>query len=118
MIVAASDRPEVREFVRYLLGPDFGRALAFSAPGFIAARSDFDIENYTTWDGPNLLIRPMAASVQQALANDAFRFDGSDLMPPEVGQFPFYGVMVEYIAEGPDNLDELLQRLDDAWPDD
>ena len=45
------------------------------------------------------------------------RFDGSDLMPPEVGLTPFWSAMMDYVANGPDNLDDVLAGLDDAWPD-
>jgi alpha-glucoside transport system substrate-binding protein len=118
MVVAYTDRPEVREYVRYLLGPTYGYAFADVLPSFISARRDFDLEGYTTFGEPNEAIRPMAAAIQEALRNDTFRFDGSDLMPPEVGQGAFWAAMIEYIAEGPDNLDELLARLDASWPTD
>lgn len=117
MIVVFSDRPEVREFVRYLLGPDFGRVWADKWVGFISARRDFDLDKYTVFGEPNELTRPMAEAVQDALEADAFRFDGSDLMPPEVGQASFYAAMVDYIENGPDNLEAVLAGLDAAWPD-
>ena len=116
LIVVFADRPEVRTLVKYLLGPDFGRMWADEWVGFISARRDFDLDNYTVYGEPNDLTRPMAEAVQRALAADAFRFDGSDLMPPEVGLAPFWSAIVDYVAHGPDNLDTLLAELDAAWP--
>jgi DNA-binding SARP family transcriptional activator len=116
MIVVHADRPEVREYVRHVLGPDYGYAFAAENPSFLSARQDFDLDGYTIDGEPNVVVRPAAAALQVALANDTFRFDGSDLMPPEVGQRVFWDAMIDYIAYGPDNLDELLARIDAAWP--
>jgi alpha-glucoside transport system substrate-binding protein len=60
--------------------------------------------------------RDSASLVYESLANDTFRFDASDLMPPEIGEDLFWKAMMTYAAEGPDSLDRILSELDAAWP--
>jgi DNA-binding SARP family transcriptional activator/ABC-type glycerol-3-phosphate transport system substrate-binding protein len=111
MIGAFADRPEVREVVRFLLGPEYGLGSAELDVGIMRANREFDLENYPVfWRHP-------AALVHAALASDTFRFDGSDLMPPEVGAGPFWKAMITYLTEGPKSLDRILADLDAAWPD-
>lgn len=122
-IVAFRDRPEVRELVRYMASADFGIEMAKIDPGFIAPNRRFPLDEYQICDGddsetrtcrPNELTRHLAELLGQSLAEDSFRFDGSDLMPPNVYS-TFWGAIVEYIGAGPENLDELLARIDTAW---
>ncbi len=111
MIGVFSDRPEVRELVRYLLGPTYGQSLATSTP-FISPHREFDMANYRPFE------RSQAELINDALASDAFRFDASDLMPPPIGNDLFWGAMMRYAEEGPESLDAILAELDAAWPDD
>jgi ABC-type glycerol-3-phosphate transport system substrate-binding protein len=107
---AFSDRPEVREVVRFLVGPDFGR-LMVQGNGAMSPNRGFDVANYPpVW-------RSTAEELKAALAADSFRFDASDLMPPEIGEDLFWKAMVTYATEGPDSLDGILAQLDAAWPD-
>ncbi len=112
MIGVFSDRPEVRELVRYLLGPTYGESIVASATEFISPNRGFDLANY----GP--FARSQAKLIQDALDADAFRFDASDLMPPPIGNDLFWDAMMRYADEGPESLDEILTELDAAWPDD
>ena len=43
------------------------------------------------------------------------RFDGGDLMPPEVGTGTFWSAMVDYVS-GTVDLDTAMQEIDDSWP--
>jgi alpha-glucoside transport system substrate-binding protein len=114
-----SDRPEVRELVRYILDPSYGEGLAASNTGFLSANRGFDMRKYDRWE------RRQATLIYEALADDAFRYDASDLMPPPIGA-PleegdvglFWNAMMRYAAEGPGSLDAILAELDAAWPDD
>lgn len=106
-----SDRPEVREVVRYMLGPEYGGRLTKTMP-FISANRRFDVSNYDPFE------RHQAKLMRAALAADAFRFDASDLMPPPIGDELFWDAMMRYAAEGPASLDAILAQLDAAWPDD
>jgi alpha-glucoside transport system substrate-binding protein len=52
----------------------------------------------------------------EALASGTGRFDASDLMPAEVGSGSFWTGMIQYVREGPDSLDGVLQDIEDSWP--
>ena len=108
---AFSDRPEVREVVRFLVGPDFGKSLV-KVSGSMSPNRQFDTRNYPPfW-------RSVGSALKGALATDTFRFDASDLMPPEVGGDRFWKAMMTYAERGPESLDSILSDLDAAWPDD
>ena len=106
-----SDRPEVREVVRYMLSPEYGSRLAESSP-YLSPNRRFDVSVYEPFE------RHLARLINAALAADAFRFDASDLMPQEIGGDLFWKAMMRYAEEGPGSLDSILTRLDAAWPDD
>ncbi len=44
-------------------------------------------------------------------------FDASDQMPPEVGSGSFWTGMVQYMQEGPDSLQGILDEIEASWPD-
>ena len=107
-----SDRPEVRELVRYLLSPEYGKTPIGGSIHLIPANQRFDASRYSPFE------RHEAELVYAALATDTFRFDASDLMPPEIGSDLFWKDMMRYAEEGPSSLDSILAELDAAWPDD
>ena len=112
MMAAFADRPEVREVLEFVLSPEFGTAWAGRGTEFMSPNRRFGPENYPPfW-------RPTVEALRAALAADTFRFDASDLMPPEIGQQPFWNAMITYLDEGPESLDRILAELDAAWPDD
>jgi DNA-binding SARP family transcriptional activator/ABC-type glycerol-3-phosphate transport system substrate-binding protein len=112
VVVALSDRPEVRDLMRFLFSPEFGKELATSGAGMLPANRRFDRSNYDPfW-------RRQAELLDAALAADTFRFDGSDLMPPPIGNDLFWHAMIRYLQQGPDSLDAILTDLEAAWPDD
>jgi alpha-glucoside transport system substrate-binding protein len=45
----------------------------------------------------------------------SFRFDGSDLMPGEVGAGSFWKGMTDWVS-GAADLDTVLAEIDDSWP--
>ncbi|HEX2994706.1 MAG TPA: hypothetical protein VHP14_07780, partial [Anaerolineales bacterium] len=45
----------------------------------------------------------------------SFRFDGSDLMPGEVGAGSFWKGMTDW-ASGAADLDTVLKEIDASWP--
>jgi len=56
--------------------------------------------------------RRIAELVQDATA---FRFDGSDLMPGEVGAGSFWKAMTDWVS-GTVDLDTALAEIDQSWP--
>jgi alpha-glucoside transport system substrate-binding protein len=111
-VVVFSDRPEVREVVRFLVQPEFGEAWFAAGDGLFSANRRFDTTEYeASWRKQTDLLR-------SALDEGAFRLDGSDMMPPEVGTDAFWRAMMLYVADGPESLDSILADLEAAWPDD
>jgi alpha-glucoside transport system substrate-binding protein len=58
------------------------------------------------------LERGIAELVAQATS---FRFDGSDLMPGEVGAGSFWKGMTDWVS-GAADLDTVLREIDASWP--
>jgi DNA-binding SARP family transcriptional activator/ABC-type glycerol-3-phosphate transport system substrate-binding protein len=102
-----TDRPEVREFVRWLASPAFGHALLERMPEFIAANARFDHDRY-----PEEWRRTAGHALARAQAADLVRTDGSDALPPWLGTEPIWEAMTDYLRDGPDTLDGILARLD------
>ncbi len=63
------------------------------------------------WYG-NDIERKIGALLGEATA---VRFDGSDLMPGQVGSGSFWKEMVSYIS-GSEDLDTALKNIDASWP--
>jgi len=110
--VVFADRPEVRAVVKFMTTPGFGREFYAAGTGAFSANDRFDMSSY---DQP---WRSQARLLRSALASDTFRFDGGDLMPPDIGSAPFWKAMIRYIRQGPASLNGILAKLDAAWPDD
>jgi alpha-glucoside transport system substrate-binding protein len=64
----------------------------------------------------NQILADSAVVLTDAIANDTGRFDASDLMPGEVGAGSFWTGMVEYMQEGPDSLQGILEEIESSWP--
>jgi len=54
--------------------------------------------------------------LSDALSANAFRFDASDLMPPEVGAGSFWKEMTNLAVEGPGYIDTALSNVENSWP--
>jgi DNA-binding SARP family transcriptional activator/ABC-type glycerol-3-phosphate transport system substrate-binding protein len=109
-VVAYTDRPEVREVVRYLASPEFGTTLASGEPlGAYLTNARFDRSHY-----PLPFQRSVADSLARAVEQDLVRGDGSDSMPDGLGMEPFWSAMLDYLQGGPDTLPEILNRLEAA----
>ncbi len=121
-VLQFTDRPEVREAVRFLVGDEFGHRWAGLDRLFVSPRNDFPTTAYRRCETeapdrcePDPVRTSLAPQLLDALEQDRFRFDGSDLLPHGIGLEPMWGAMVEFIGAGPDNLDELLTELDAEW---
>ncbi len=55
-------------------------------------------------------------AIQAGIAADLFRFDASDLMPPEVGAGSFWATMADLVA-GVVTVPDALIYIDSTWPD-
>ena len=112
MLAAFTDRPEVREVLRFLLSREFSAGMAANGHGYLSPDRGFDTRLYPPfW-------REQAELIDDALAIDTFRFDASDLMPVEIGERAFWEGMLTYLDEGPGSADRILRDIEASWPDD
>ena len=99
------DRPEVREVMRYLTTAESARVL-IEHGGFVSPHRNTPLEWF-----------PTAADLRYAqilLSADNYRFDGSDLMPEQVGFGSFFRGISDWVAGA--DLETVLQEIDDSWP--
>jgi len=106
VMVMFNDRPEVRALMEYFTVPE-------SALGFLEGGGALAAHQTATPDMYGVeLERGIAELVQEATS---FRFDGSDLMPGEVGSGSFWEHITSYVA-GSEDLDTAMQAIDASWP--
>lgn len=102
-----NDRPEVRMVMQYFAT---GASVEgwVKAGGAISPHKDSELSWYT-----NDVDRKVAEIIQNATS---VRFDGSDLMPGQVGAGSFWKEMTAYVS-GAKSLDEALKAIDASWPE-
>jgi alpha-glucoside transport system substrate-binding protein len=109
-VAAFADRPEVVAFQTFLSSPEWANAKATATPqGWITANTGLD---------ESLLQSPMDQLAYSVLSDPGveFRFDGSDLMPSEVGAGSFWKQMTDYFA--PDKSEQdVLAAIEASWPE-
>lgn len=101
-----SDRPEVRAVMEYFTK---GEAIKtwLASGGALSPHKDTDL----SWYGDEVE-RKIAELVSQATS---LRFDGSDIMPGEVGSGSFWKGMTDFFS-GTVDMDKALQEIDASWP--
>jgi alpha-glucoside transport system substrate-binding protein len=101
-----NDRPEVRALMEYFTLPQ-------SAGGWLTNGGALAAHQTATPDMYGVeLERGIAELVGEATS---FRFDGSDLMPGEVGAGSFWTGMTDYVS-GLSDLDTAMEEIDASWP--
>ncbi|MDR1790687.1 MAG: ABC transporter substrate-binding protein [Propionibacteriaceae bacterium] len=108
-VAAFDDRPEVQAFQAFLASPEWANAKATATPqGWVTANSGLDA---------SLLKSPMDQLAFSVLSDPGveFRFDGSDLMPSEVGAGSFWKEMTAYFAQDKSAAD-VLAAIEATWP--
>jgi len=110
-----NDRPEVAAFLAAYAGVDL-QCIQAAPKGHgvagierISANSDTSLDCYESET-----VKKQAGAVAAALASNAFVFDGSDLMPPEVGQGSFWTGMVDW-TRGTSTQD-VVDAVETSWP--
>ena len=101
-----NDRPEVRAVMEYFTKGDSVKVWVQSG-GAISPHYDSSLDWYT-----NDVDRGVAEIILNA---DSVRFDGSDLMPGEVGAGSFWKGMTDWVS-GTADLDTVLAEIDAGWP--
>ena len=101
-----NDRPEVRAVMAWFTRGEHLKTWLASG-GTISPHKDAQLE----WYG-NDIDRGVAEILADATS---VRFDGSDLMPGEVGAGSFWKEMTAWVS-GSEDLDTALSNIDTSWP--
>jgi alpha-glucoside transport system substrate-binding protein len=107
-LVAFTDRPEVQAFQAFMSSGTWANAMvAASKSGWVSANRAMDA---------SLLTNPIDQLAAQILQDEAtvFRYDGSDLMPPQVGTVSFWRHMTDWILGK--STKETLDAIEASWP--
>ena len=108
-VAAFSDAIEVQAFQTYLSSDQWANEKAKATPngGWVSANTGLDIAN---------LVSPVDKLSGEILQNpDAvFRFDGSDMMPGEVGSGSFWKEMTNWITG--ESTQDALDKIESSWP--
>ena len=109
---AFNDRDATKAVAEYMLSAEFhAAAAAMPNNARLSAHTGFDTSVYS-----KDINRILGTIIADALAADAFRFDASDLMPPEVGAGSFWKEMMNLAVEGPGYIDTAMANIDTSWP--
>jgi alpha-glucoside transport system substrate-binding protein len=107
LIAMFNDRPEVRALMEYFTTPQSVTGW-LEGGGAIAAHQTATREMYGS---------DLDFGVSQLVADaTSFRFDGSDLMPGEVGSGSFWEQISSYVS-GQIDLDTAVAEIDASWPE-
>lgn len=93
--------------MEFLSSPEFGGPWA-AGGGWLSPHTTFDGSQY-----PNDTTRQIA---QLAIDADVFRYDGSDVMPREVGSGSFWTEMVAY-QSGAKTAQQTADDIEATWPE-
>lgn len=108
LVAAFSDDEDVRTVLDAIFTPEFGSTWAgVENNEFVSPYSTFDSSAYISDT-----VAEIAGAVSEA---DAFRFDGSDLMPGQVGSGAFWTEMTSWVT-GQIDLETALANIEAAWP--
>jgi len=109
---AFNDRDATKAVAEYMLSAEFhAAAAAMPNNARLSAHTGFDTSLYS-----KDINRILGTIIADALAADAFRFDASDLMPPEVGAGSFWKEMMNLAVNGPGYIDTAMANIDTSWP--
>lgn len=97
---------DTQAVMEFLTSDEFGAEWA-EVGGWLSPHATFDPSNYS-----NETTRAIAESAAEA---DVFRFDGSDLMPADVGSGSFWTEMVKW--ENGQSTQDTLDAIEASWPD-
>ncbi len=106
IMAAFSNRPEVLAVMEYFTKGEAVKGW-LAAGGALSPHKDAQLD----WYGD-----PVERKIAQLVSEStSVRFDGSDLMPGEVGAGSFWKGMTDYFS-GSANMDTVLKEIDAAWP--
>ncbi|MCF6510063.1 carbohydrate ABC transporter substrate-binding protein [Blastococcus sp. MG754426] len=107
---AFNDDPATQAFQTYLSSPEWANIKAqVSGPGWVSANTGLEIDNLVS------PIDQLSAELFQD-PEAVFRFDGSDLMPGEIGAGELWTQLTEWIASDKSS-EAALTAVENAWPE-
>ena len=116
LVGAFNDRPEVMAIMEYFGSPEFANArqtLQKEAKGGGDVLSGFNTANLNV---DRSLWNPLEQSFLEIMANNDVRFDGSDLMPADVGAGSFWTEGTA-LVNGEKTVAEAAAAIDATWPE-
>lgn len=102
IVVAFTDTPQVRALIDYLSTAEAGSIWA-ALGGFTSPHKGISLDLF-----PDALSRESARILTSA---EIFRFDASDLMPPEVGNDAFWNQALNFLGN-PSSIDQVLEAIE------
>lgn len=123
IIVFNADDPATVQALKDWITPEWQCTLASASGGGVAPYGGHGVAGVERLPGnknvdPNCYeseaAKTFAEAVTAALAANTFAFDGSDLMPPEVGQGSFWTAMVDWSQGAP--TQEVVDMVEASWP--
>jgi alpha-glucoside transport system substrate-binding protein len=111
VIGTAGNRQEVKDFLDEFIAEEIQCGMGgVTASSRISPNVNVGPECYA-----NDILADASVVLTDALASGTGRFDASDLMPGEVGAGSFWTGMVEYMQQGPDSLQGVLDDIEASW---
>ena len=100
--------------MRAIASPAWGSGWAQSPflLDFTPPHRDFDVGLIT-----DPLLNSISAAVSESVEADMFRFDGSDMMPYEIGFGPLLTELTGYVSDSGKSAQETLSAVEAAWND-
>ncbi|MGZ8611939.1 MAG: ABC transporter substrate-binding protein [Actinomycetota bacterium] len=112
IVGTAGNRPEVVDFLTRFMAEEIQCGMGGEAASSrISPNINVGPDCYV-----NQILADSAAVVTEAIESGTGRFDASDLMPAEVGAGSFWTGMVQYMQEGPDSAQAVLDEIEASWP--
>lgn len=112
VVGTGGNRPEVKDFLERFMAEEVQCAFGGEpASSRISPNINVGSDCYT-----NPILADSAAILTDALASGTGGFDASDLMPAAVGSGSFWTGMVDYMRNGPDSIQAILDEIEASWP--
>jgi alpha-glucoside transport system substrate-binding protein len=109
---AFNDRDATKAVAEFMLSAEFYNNVAIRPDNArLSAHTGFDTSLYAA-----PINKILGDTIAAALSANSFRFDASDLMPPEVGAGSFWKEMMNLAVEGPGYIDTALDTVEKSRP--
>ena len=109
---AFNDRDATKAVAEFMLSAEFYNNVAIRPDNArLSAHTGFDTSLYAA-----PINKILGDTIAAALSANSFRFDASDLMPPEVGAGSFWKEMMNLAVEGPGYIGTAMDNIDKSWP--